>query len=122
MSALKDFLQPLNLFGSFRDKGLRTASGAVNKTGSTKKKKQPWTRHMHDKIIRDASTFVPEHVQPAASAPTDLKTAIDAANLTEMWDMILTLDYGVSTPEDLPRDKSDEFLNVMSLLLKAFER
>ena len=39
-----------------------------------------------------------------------------------MWNMILTLDYGVSDPEHLSADKRDEFLNVMSLLLQAFDR
>ncbi|MBN9670400.1 hypothetical protein [Roseibium aggregatum] len=66
--------------------------------------------------------YVPEHVQPSVSDHSELKSSIDAANLTDMWDMILTLDYGVSGVEDLPYEKRDEFLNVMSLLLKAFDK
>ncbi|EAV44981.1 hypothetical protein SIAM614_13238 [Stappia aggregata IAM 12614] len=61
-------------------------------------------------------------MQPVPAVPANLKDAIDAANLTEMWDMILTLDYSVSDPGDLTPEKRDEFLNVMSLLLKAFDR
>ncbi|ASP32630.1 hypothetical protein CHH27_04710 [Labrenzia sp. VG12] len=67
-------------------------------------------------------TPVPEHVQPITTEGLTLKAAIDAANLTEMWDMILTLDYGVGDPDQLSPEKRDEFLNVMSLLLQAFER
>lgn len=70
-------------------------------------------------------SYVPEHVQPRAGGVTDrvkLRAAIDAANLSDMWNMILTLDYGVSDVKDLSHEKRDEFLNVMSLLLKAFDR
>ena len=75
---------------------------------------------------RGPSTYIPEHVQPSASESgtnrIKLKASIDAANLTDMWDMILTLDYGVSDVKDLSFEKRDEFLNVMSLLLKAFDK
>ncbi|MHA7772628.1 hypothetical protein [Roseibium sp. M-1] len=77
---------------------------------------------MHYDYLKRLQTYVPEHVQPVVREPVDLKAAIDAANLTEMWDMILTLDYSVSAPEELSPEKRDEFLNVMSLLLKAFDR
>ena len=59
---------------------------------------------------------------PGATERLNLKAAIDAANLTEMWDMILTLDYGVSDPEQLSAKNATSFLNVMSLLLQAFDR
>ncbi|MCK7611944.1 hypothetical protein [Roseibium sediminicola] len=77
---------------------------------------------MHYEYLKRLETYVPEHVRPAATERLDLKAAIDAANLTEMWDMILTLDYGVSDPEQLSPEKRDEFLNVMSLLLQAFDK
>lgn len=73
-------------------------------------------------LTRGLGAYVPEHVQPSATVPVNLKAAIDKANLTEMWDMILALDYAASTPEELSPEKRDEFLNVMSLLLKAFDR
>jgi len=77
---------------------------------------------MHHEYLKRLETYVPEHVRPVATERLDLKAAIDAANLTEMWDMILTLDYGVSDPEQLSAEKRDEFLNVMTLLLQAFDR
>lgn len=71
--------------------------------------------------------YVPEHVLPANQAPQcpnpdELRAEIDAANLSEMWNMILTLDYSVSDVSELPPEQRDEFLNVMSLLLSAFNR
>ncbi|CTQ53872.1 hypothetical protein LP7551_02402 [Roseibium album] len=66
--------------------------------------------------------YLPEHVQPECSEHVNLKDAVDAADLTEMWNMILTLDYSVADPEELSPERRDEFLNVMSLLLKAFDR
>ncbi|EEE44470.1 hypothetical protein [Roseibium alexandrii] len=54
--------------------------------------------------------------------PVGLRADIDAANLSEMWNMILTLDYAVQDVSDLPPEKQEEFLNVMSLLLTAFNR
>ncbi|MGV2976163.1 hypothetical protein AB1P65_11980 [Roseibium alexandrii] len=54
--------------------------------------------------------------------PVRLRADIDAANLSEMWNMILTLDYAVQDVSDLPPEKQEEFLNVMSLLLTAFNR
>ncbi|WP_428525234.1 hypothetical protein [Roseibium sp.] len=54
--------------------------------------------------------------------PIGLRADIEAANLSEMWSMILTLDYAVEDVADLPPEKQEEFLNVMSLLLSAFNR
>jgi hypothetical protein len=70
---------------------------------------------------------VPEHISPGIHVPRrgtaeELREKIDAANLTEMWIMILTLDYCVSDVSELPIDQREEFLNVMSLLLSAFDR
>lgn len=75
----------------------------------------------HDHL-KPLDAYVPEHVRPVTANTDDLKAAIEAANIDTMWDMILTLDYGVSDPDDLSREKRDEFLNVMSLLLKAYDR
>ncbi|WP_420415157.1 hypothetical protein [Roseibium sp.] len=71
--------------------------------------------------------YVPEHISPGikvprSTNPDSLRADIDAANLTEMWNMILTLDYSVSDVSELPPGQRDEFLNVMSLLLSAFNR
>lgn len=78
---------------------------------------------MNYDFLKNAGDYVPEHVRPTArKEPGNLKSAIDSANLTEMWDMILTLDYSVSDVAELSAEKRDEFMNVMSLLLKAFNR
>jgi|GEM_PF-1695072 len=71
--------------------------------------------------------YLPEHISPAIKMPpmadpVDLRAKIDAANLEEMWNMILTLDYSVSDVSELRHDQREEFLNVMSLLLSAFNR
>ncbi len=81
-------------------------------------------QHHFQNIFGD---YVPEHISPGVrpleiANPDDLRAEIDAANLSEMWNMILTLDYSVSDVSELPREKRDEFLNVMSLLLSAFNR
>ncbi|WP_029065686.1 hypothetical protein [Labrenzia sp. DG1229] len=77
---------------------------------------------MHHTFHKSLGAYVPEHVTPTTMSSVKLKTAVDAANLTEMWDMILTLDYHVSNVNELPHERRDEFLNVMSLLLQAFDR
>ncbi|MTI08009.1 hypothetical protein E1180_21130 [Roseibium denhamense] len=78
-------------------------------------------RTMHRTHYRPLETYVPEHIQPCSKPASDLKAAIEAANLGDMWSMILTLDYGVSEVEELSVEKQDEFLNVMALLLKAYQ-
>ncbi len=77
---------------------------------------------MHYDYLKRLESYVPEHVQPVTTEGINLKAAIDGANLTEMWDMILTLDYGVADPDQLSPEKRDEFLNVMTLLLQAFDK
>lgn len=66
--------------------------------------------------------YIPEHVKPDFTEHLELKDAVDDAGLTDMWNMILTLDYLVADPEELSPERRDEFLNIMSLLLKAFDR
>jgi hypothetical protein len=77
---------------------------------------------MHYEYLKPLKTYVPEHIVPVASATTRLKSEVDGANLGTIWDMILTLDYGVDDPDDLNDDRRDEFLTVMTLLLAAFDR
>ena len=77
---------------------------------------------MHHNFHKDLGVYFPEHIQPTSPEPTSLKSAIDAANLTQIWDMILNLDYETSKVENLSPEKRDEFLNVMSLLLQAMDR
>ena len=68
------------------------------------------------------NSYYPEHAQPSGQEQASLKAGVDAAGLTDMWNMILSLDYGVADIKELSADRRDEFLNVMSLLLKAFDR
>ncbi|MBO6891445.1 MAG: hypothetical protein JJ866_05830 [Roseibium sp.] len=73
-------------------------------------------------IITTLEEYYPEHAQPKVADKNDLKASVEAAGLSDMWNMILTFDYGVTSPDELSPEKRDEFLNVMSLLLKAFDR
>ncbi|WP_269582294.1 hypothetical protein [Roseibium sp. Sym1] len=77
---------------------------------------------MHYAYLKRMESYVPEHARPISAEGLNLKAAIDEANLTEMWDMILSLDYGVAEPNQLSPEKRDEFLNVMNLLLQAFDK
>ena len=73
-------------------------------------------------FLKGSDICVPEHLQAAVARPRHLKSAIDTAQLTDMWEIILTQDYGVCDLQELPFEKRDEFLKVMSLLLKAFDK
>jgi predicted AlkP superfamily pyrophosphatase or phosphodiesterase len=66
------------------------------------------------------SNYVHEHVRPSDSRLKKLKQEIDQNNLTEMWDMILTVDYQVSDANELSYDVKEEFCGIIELLLKAF--
>jgi len=70
----------------------------------------------------DRSSYQPEHVQPRNKRLVNLKSKIDAHNLTDMWDMILTVDYQVSDASQLHYEAREEFLDVIELLLQAFNR
>ncbi|WP_428649176.1 hypothetical protein [Roseibium sp.] len=73
-------------------------------------------------FLKNADICVPQHFLAAASRPGNLKSAVDAAHLTDMWETILTQDYDACDLQELSSEKRDEFLKVMSLLLKAFDR
>ena len=66
------------------------------------------------------NAYVHEHIQPGDQRLKRLKAAVDKHNLTEMWDMILTLDYQVSNPRELSYEAKEEFYGIIELLLKAF--
>ncbi len=51
-----------------------------------------------------------------------LKAEVDRHNLTDMWNMILLLDYQVANVHELSPETKDEFRGIVSLLLKAFAR
>jgi hypothetical protein len=66
------------------------------------------------------SAYFHEHVQPGDKRLKTLKAEVDRHNLTEMWDMILTLDYQVASAHELPHETREEFYGIIELLLKAF--
>lgn len=68
------------------------------------------------------SDYVHEHIQPGDKELAALKSEVDKHNLTEMWDMILTMDYEVASVHDLPRETREEFCGIVTLLLKAFSK
>ncbi|NVK34569.1 MAG: hypothetical protein HWE23_08820 [Rhodobacteraceae bacterium] len=49
-----------------------------------------------------------------------LKADIDRHNLTDMWNMILRIDFQVSSVEELSGDVQDEFRSIVTVLLQAF--
>ncbi|MBD8889958.1 hypothetical protein [Roseibium litorale] len=69
-----------------------------------------------------SAEYVHEHVQPEDRELATLKSEVDKHNLTEMWDMILTLDYEVNNVRELSRETREEFCGIVSLLLKAFSK
>lgn len=64
--------------------------------------------------------YIHEHVRPGDERLKRLKAKVDENNLTEMWDMILMLDYQVSNPQELSYEAKEEFYGIIELLLKAF--
>ncbi len=66
------------------------------------------------------TAYVHEHARPKADRQKTLKTSVDEHNLTEMWDMILQIDYQVTSPNELPPETQEEFYGIVELLLKAF--
>lgn len=77
---------------------------------------------MQEHLHRNFGPYLPEHESPGRDPAIELRRKIDTANLTGMWNMILLLDYQVSDLSALRADKREEFLDVMSLLLAAFDR
>ena len=69
-----------------------------------------------------SADYFHEHVQPEDRELAALKSQVDKHNLTEMWDMILTLDYEVNNVRELSRETREEFCGIVSLLLKAFSK
>lgn len=69
--------------------------------------------------------YVPLHMdsaQPITLELDKLKDEITRHNLTDIWDMILLIDYQVANVHELSLDAQAEFCGVVSLLLKAFTK
>ena len=65
---------------------------------------------------------VHEHDAPEDNAFLELKREIDLNGLTDMWDMILSLDFHATDVTMLSRDAREEFCGIVSLLLRAFTK
>lgn len=70
----------------------------------------------------DKSRYLHEHDRPEDVRLVRLKSEIDSRNLTDMWEMMLAIDFKVSDARDLPRETRNQFCDIISLLLKAFSR
>lgn len=75
---------------------------------------------MHTPPIVPRTAYAHEHARPSGDRYKRLKAAVDENNLTEMWDMILQLDYQVKSSQELPYETREEFYGIIELLLKAF--
>lgn len=69
-----------------------------------------------------ASSYMHEHVKPDNEKLRLLKNEVDKQNLTDIWNMILTLDYQVANAYELSFETREEFCGIMQLLLKAFAK
>ncbi|MBD8875668.1 hypothetical protein [Roseibium polysiphoniae] len=65
---------------------------------------------------------VPNQLKPRADNVVKLKAEVDKHNLTDMWDMILMLDYQVANVHELSSETREEFCCIIALLLKAFTK
>lgn len=75
---------------------------------------------MQHKMFLPSDIVLP--VQPASPKRdiAALKADVDRHDLTDMWNMMLTIDYQVSSIEELDADTREEFCGIVSLLLQAF--
>lgn len=77
---------------------------------------------MHTPPYLPTSSYVHEHVKPNTEKLRLLKNEVDEKNLTDIWNMILTLDYQVANAYELSLETREEFCGIMQLLLKAFAK
>lgn len=68
------------------------------------------------------SQYQHEHSMPTNARLIRLRQAVEDKGLSDMWDMILSIDYQVSHVGDLLPEIREQFLDVIDLLLRAFAR
>ncbi|ADZ70416.1 hypothetical protein [Polymorphum gilvum] len=68
------------------------------------------------------SRYLPEHACPSDTRLSRLRREVEVHQLTDMWDMILTVDFQVCDARNLPRATRDEFCDIVELLVRAFTR
>ncbi len=68
------------------------------------------------------SQYQHEHSMPTNARLIRLRQAVEEKGLSDMWDMILSIDYQVSHVGDLLPEMREQFLDVIDLLVRAFSR
>ncbi|MEJ8474490.1 hypothetical protein [Roseibium algae] len=76
---------------------------------------------MHTPLCFRSEIHVPGLGNSVKQDLKTLKATVDERNLTDMWDMMLMLDYNVANADDLSPETREEFYGIISLLLKAFK-
>ncbi|WP_150495714.1 hypothetical protein [Roseibium aquae] len=69
----------------------------------------------------DRNAYHHEHERPRNERLVFLRSEAERLQLVDMWEMILTADYQVSDIEKLDYERREEFLDVIELLVKAFD-
>jgi hypothetical protein len=66
------------------------------------------------------SQYQHEHSMPTNARLIRLRQAVEDKGLSDMWDMILSIDYQVAQAADLVPETLEQFLDVIELLVRAF--
>ena len=68
------------------------------------------------------SQYQHEHSMPKNARLIRLRQAVEDQGLSDMWDMILGIDYQVGQATDLAPEPLEQFLDVIELLVRAFSQ
>lgn len=66
------------------------------------------------------SQYQHEHSMPTNARLIRLRQAVEDKGLSDMWDMILSIDYQAAQAADLVPETLEQFLDVIELLVRAF--
>lgn len=66
------------------------------------------------------SQYQHEHSMPTNARLIRLRQAVEDKGLSDMWDMILSIDYQAAQAADLMPETLEQFLDVIELLVRAF--
>lgn len=66
------------------------------------------------------SQYQHEHSMPTNARLIRLRQAVEDKGLSDMWDMILSIDYQAAQATDLMPETLEQFLDVIELLVRAF--
>jgi hypothetical protein len=68
------------------------------------------------------SQYQHEHSMPSNARLIRLRHAVEDKGLSDMWDMILGIDYQVAQATELAPETLEQFLDVIELLVRAFSQ